>query len=1680
MKRLNYLLLSLTLILCVRVACAASDGIWTQAAGTTANSQDWGASSNWLNGIIADGTDMSAVFNVNIANDQTITNVPGRTIGHMFFQDTTTSSVGGYNVGPSSFAEESGSLILDVTTGRSVINVGNLDTGSGKKVSQFVPIINSDGILKIGVGQFSIRAHSPGMSGDYIAAGGLTDIRSNLTSLSSLVVLGGAQFQVDFGNALVNANNLLGATVPVTLGGSVLIPNNVIAPTLPLSFNNLDAGGGILTISGHASSINSQVVASVTLNRGTHTINVTTGTTSTNVFDPTTFTRNAGAVANFNTLGSSSNILKAGGLVNDANGIIGGWAINGTNWANVTAGNSIGFLSTYNTSTDPTTWAAGNNVSPTTNPIAAIGTRTINTLRLTANNTNSIGSGNTLTLSDSGLFGTAGIHQFNDGTLMGPTGGELIIHESGTNLMNAVLGDNSGSSLIKSGGGILALSGINANTYTGGTYVNQGTLQIGDGLSGGNGGSLGTGPVTLYAGSLVVNKTNDMTLTNTISGAGLLTKQGSGTLTLNCVASQSGYNLSAPGSVSGNLGLAGTRLEAGTLALANDTSLGGVFRFQTAGATIRSADANTRTITNWIDVAVNGTTFGAPGSGDLVFQGVVDTGAAAKTLTVSNSVTRFDGQVRGTGTTAVGKNGPGTLVLGNTGNIIVRPLSVTQGTLKISDEACLGTNPAALNLGQLTLNGGALETTTTMAIDDSNRGITVGAAGGTFNVDSGTTLTIGSFNNISGAGGTLIKAGTGTLLLQPVNTYTGPTLINAGTLKLDTSGSIASSPTIIVGTGATYDVSSISGYTLAANQTLGGGGKVTGNVTGSGSSTISPGSSPGTLSFDNDLTLPPGDGLTFDLTNNTTIGSGINDLLVVNGNLTLNSNLVTIRPIAPGGALANGTYRLVNYTGAKTGFLSISAGTRYTFTLDEATAGRINLNVTGNAANLLWKGDNGATWDIATSPNWRNGPNSDIFYNFDTVSFDDTATSFNVAINATVLPASMTANATNTYTFTGPGGISGTTGLTKGGSGALILANAGTNDYTGPTIVNAGTFQIGNNSGPALFGGSAISNNATLRFQNASSSLIVSNLSGPGSVFVEGNNGEVALSGINTFSGATTVGLNARLGVYGATNGSLASLGTTPAITVLGDGAFFTTVSGNYTQALTLNGDGWASETTGALRVGSNGAAWSGPITLASAASIGNDGTATLTISNAINGGAFALTKVGQGTLLLLANNTYGNTVVENGPLQIGNGGTAGSLGSGSIVDDWYINVNRSDDVLITAPISGTGGFLKSGLNTVTLSGNNTYTGTYDGTATPLGTGAPGTTCTRLDGGTLAVGSDTACGAGIIRFNNAAAAFRSADANTRTIGNLIDLAADVTLGSATSGNLIFTGEINSGSAAKTLTISNSVTAFNGTLSGGDSANNNTKNGPGTLVLNGNATHNKPTVVNLGALVVNGSIASTRAVTVAGGSLCGTGSITGPVTIQAAGTLSPGTNTSGASIGTLSINNTLSLAGTNLMELNKTAGTSDRVQGLTSVTYGGVLVVSNISGTLAGGDSFKLFDAGSYSGSFLITILPTLGSGLTWNTSGLTVDGTIRVAAAVTPVPRFSSMSLAGSTLSFSGTNGTPNHDYHVITSSNVLSPLSNWSAVLTNQFDGSGNFNFTQPVTPATPNLFYQLRVPLP
>jgi len=170
----------------------------------------------------------------------------------------------------------------------------------------------------------------------------------------------------------------------------------------------------------------------------------------------------------------------------------------------------------------------------------------------------------------------------------------------------------------------------------------------------------------------------------------------------------------------------------------------------------------------------------------------------------------------------------------------------------------------------------------------------------------------------------------------------------------------------------------------------------------------------------------------------------------------------------------------------------------------------------------------------------------------------------------------------------------------------------------------------------------------------------------------------------------------------------------------------------------------------------------------------------------------------------------------------------------------------------------------------------------------------------------------------------------------------------------------------------------------------------TKQGAGKLTLTGTHTYTGATSVRAGALLVNGVIGNS-AVSVTNGTLGGNGLILGPVTLSSAGRLAPGT-----SLGTLTISNSLTLAANTIVELNAAANTNDLVRGLTSVTYGGTLTLSNVAGAIAASNAFKLFRANSYSGAFSALVPASPGPGLAWNTNTLRTDGTLRVVSTLPP------------------------------------------------------------------------------
>ena len=132
-----------------------------------------------------------------------------------------------------------------------------------------------------------------------------------------------------------------------------------------------------------------------------------------------------------------------------------------------------------------------------------------------------------------------------------------------------------------------------------------------------------------------------------------------------------------------------------------------------------------------------------------------------------------------------------------------------------------------------------------------------------------------------------------------------------------------------------------------------------------------------------------------------------------------------------------------------------------TVTVDDTVPNEIALVVFSNPQNLVWRGDGAANlWDVAASSNWLNGVILDDFNPGDNVRFDDTATNRTVTLALGVIPNSVTVDTTGSYAFTGVGKITGATGLVKDNSGTLTVLT--TNTYSGPTIINGGTLQVGN------------------------------------------------------------------------------------------------------------------------------------------------------------------------------------------------------------------------------------------------------------------------------------------------------------------------------------------------------------------------------------------------------------------------------------------------------------------------------------------------------------------------------------------------------------------------------------------------------------------------------------------
>jgi autotransporter-associated beta strand protein len=245
----------------------------------------------------------------------------------------------------------------------------------------------------------------------------------------------------------------------------------------------------------------------------------------------------------------------------------------------------------------------------------------------------------------------------------------------------------------------------------------------------------------------------------------------------------------------------------------------------------------------------------------------------------------------------------------------------------------------------------------------------------------------------------------------------------------------------------------------------------------------------------------------------------------------------------------------------------------------------------------------------------------------------------------------------------------------------------------------------------------------------------------------------------------------------------------------------------------------------------------------------------------------------------------------------------------------------------------------------------------------------------------------------------------------------------------------------------------------------------TKLGAGTLTLSAANSYNGTTTIGNGTLLVSGSLDVGDVNVGANGTLAGTGTIGGQVTVT--GTLAPGTTAATGKL-TVSSNVTLNATGTNVMKLNQTGATNDVLSITGTLTYGGTLSLTNLSGTLTASSTFKLFSAGTYSGAFTRLLPSTPGSGLGWNTNTLSTDGILRVVATVNTTPTNITAVVSGNQLNLSWPADHTGWRLQVQTNTVSVGLRSNWVDVA-----GSTTVNSVSvTINPANGSVFFRMVYP--
>ncbi|UKS22963.1 autotransporter-associated beta strand repeat-containing protein [Salmonella enterica] len=1106
---------------------------------------------------------------------------------------------------------------------------------------------------------------------------------------------------------------------------------------------------------------------------------------------------------------------------------------------------------------------------------------------------NNIGGTGSVVKSGDKTLTLSGANSYTGGTTI--SGGTLVATNvealgSGDVTDNATLELNTGGDfdnaisgsgqVVKSGDKTLTLSG--ANSYSGATTISGGTL-IATHVN-----ALGTGAIDNRA-SLLLDASGQFTVTdlttesggNTEIGAGstlqatTLTQKSDSTLTINLNSNTTAPVIHAASQVSlaGTLDITGVGdvldsdpastddLDTFTLIASDKTIAGDFEKLTVAGMDADLADFITvdgriddtgkqyelTTALTWYadrDDAVTD----AHGTFNLTN---ADGSFAVNTVLENVDATLDPASATGWDGTSLIKQGAGTLIL-NAENTYTGGTTISGGTLVATNVDALGTgdvtDDATLELntggtfdnaisgsGQVVKSG---DETLTLSGTNTYSGGTLISGGtlvasnvealGTGDVTNDAVLelnTSGDFDNALSGSGQVEKSGDGTLTLSGSNTYTGGTLISGGTLVASNvealgTGDVTNDAVLELNTGGTFDNAiSGSGQVVKSGDdalTLSGSNTYTGGTIISGGTLVATNvDALGSGDVTDNATLELNTGGTFD---NAISGSG---QVVKSGDDVL--TLSGANSYSGGTLISDGTLVASNVEALGTGDVTDNA------TLELNTGGTFDNAISGSGQ-VVKSGD-----DVLT----LSGANS---YSGGTLISDGTLVASNVEALGT---GDVTDNATLELNTGGTfdNAISGSGQVEKSGDGTLTLS--GSNTYTGGTLISGGTLVASN---VEALGSGDVTNDAVLELNTGGD--FTNNISGSGQVVKSGDE-TLTLSGANSYTGGTLISsgtlvandVNA-LGTGDVTDDATLELNT--------GGDFDNAISGSGQvvksgdDVLTLSGansySGGTLISDGTLVASNVEALGTGDVTDNATLELNTGGT----FDNAISGSG-QVEKSGDGALTLSGANSYsGGTLISDGTLIAGR---VDVLGSGDVTDNATLELNTGGT--FDNAISGSGQVVKSGDETLTLSGANSYTGG-----------------TLISSGTLVANDVNALGTGDVTDNAVLELNTGGDFDNAISGSgKVEKSGDGTLtlsGSNTytggttisGGTLVATSveALGSGDVTDNAVLElNTGGTFDNVISGSGQV---VKSGDDALTLSGANTYTGGTTINGGTLVAS--------------------------------------------------------------------------------------------------------------------------------------------------------------------------------------------------------------------------------